>query len=518
MSDEMRLWAEQEIYFPWVAVAAQIHPQDNEPTGSLSTVLPLPIQPGQPVHIHGAFHLSPDRQRLTCSDREGLTSKDDATKWNDWLFHSCIPLAWAKLTDFMAQHEEFSPHFQWWPRESLMPYDYFNGVLDDFLRTIDEKALPIWPTEAGYMLTTQSFLSTTPVVPSLRAALEQARVPVVYPPSRLLSRAKPYFVGRHLSAENLCLFFKQNATAVTKLDINAKVKILEYLLQENTHLEKFYFLSLFPFKNGKFGPLELNSIFIDRDETEAELFHHQTDIVIDLGRLSKRTVEILRDQCGAMQLRPYISYRPFECLGVYSLQFPFAGLPTNQDMVMLNEEASIFVQRAWAWILKHSVDFSRVASNLWLIPLTNGQYRKVVPQSSASKAFNADTGITGKFMRDFHDKQSSANPLIDSRILGSVTGALQLLMHTSSMTPSLRIADGGNIVVFVEWLQGNTSKVSASPPATRERILEIIASSLRLSLSNLDRQRISESMKCLTVFRKIFWSTKGKKWCVLHSS
>ncbi|EPE26292.1 ATPase of HSP90 chaperone/DNA topoisomerase II/histidine kinase [Glarea lozoyensis ATCC 20868] len=512
MSDEMRRWAEQEKQFPWVAVAAQIYPRDNEPIGSLSTVVPLPIQPGQPVHIHGAFHLSPDRQRLTCSDREGLKSKDDATKWNDWLFHSCIPSAWVQLSDFMAQHEEVSQVFQWWPQESLVPYDYFNGVLDDFLRIINEKALPIWPTEAGYMTATQSFLSTAPVAPLLRAALGQAKVPVVYSLSRLLSRTKQYFVGRYLSAESLSLFFKQNPMAVAKLDSNAKVKILEYLLQEETHLEKFYFLNLFPFKSGEFGPLELERTFIDRDEAEAKLFCHQTDSVIDLGQLPKRTVKLLRDQCGTMQLRPYISYRPFEYLSVYSLQFVFAGLPTEQDMVMLNEEASTFVHHAWAWIMNHGVEFVQVASELWLIPLTNGQYRKVVPRSSAHRAFNADSSVTGKFMKDFHDKESSVNPLIDSRMLGSVTEALPTLMQASFNNPSLRIADAGNIIVFVEWLKDNTIRVSKAPPAIRERILEIIASSLRLSVSNVDRQLINGSIKYLTVFRKVFWSKKGKKW------
>jgi sacsin len=185
MPQEMRVWAKREVYFPWVAVAAQISPYEADPTGSLSTVLPLPIPSSQPVHIHAAFHLSPDRQRLTRVDKESLSSKDDATKWNDWLLHHCIPSTWAKLTAFAVDQEECPSGFQFWPRQPYAAHDNFYGVTEDFLRIIDTEGLSVWPTEAGYMTASQSLLNVNSISLVLRAAFNQAKVPVVYPPPHL---------------------------------------------------------------------------------------------------------------------------------------------------------------------------------------------------------------------------------------------------------------------------------------------------------------------------------------------
>jgi sacsin len=515
MPQEMRVWAKREVYFPWVAVAAQISPYEADPTGSLSTVLPLPIPSSQPVHIHAAFHLSPDRQRLTRVDKESLSSKDDATKWNDWLLHHCIPSTWAKLTAFAVDQEECPSGFQFWPRQPYAAHDNFYGVTEDFLRIIDTEGLSVWPTEAGYMTASQSLLNVNSISLVLRAAFNQAKVPVVYPPPHLLAHFKPYFDGRYLNAETLCTFLKQNREGVAKLDDQSKIEILQYLFREDVSLGSFYDLELFPFKSGHFGVLEQNSTFIDRDEAEAELFCHETDLILDLEKFSELTASSLRDRCSKMVLAPYIKNRSWEALSSYSLVHQFADLPTDRDIVMLDPEATSFVTKAWTWIIKYEVDVIKSASELWLIPLTNGHHRKIVPHDAHSTIYSVPPNATGKFMKSLQDQNSLDNSLMDVSDMNLGNAALSILLAAASRSPVMHIMDCEHAVAFAHWLRRNASNVLKSSPATKHLIIELIASSLHSSIAQIDRQSIAESVKGLEIFSKLIWSNIGDKWYVL---
>jgi sacsin len=512
MSQDRREWAKREVYFPWVAVAAQISPSEDYPTGSLSTVLPLPIPSSQPVHVHAAFHLSPDRQRLTRVDQESLSSRDDATKWNDWLLHHCIPSTWAKLTTFMASESESQSGFQCWPRQPEATHDNFYGVIDDFLRIIDAEHLSVWPTEAGHLSASQSLLNVNSMSPLLKAALERAKAPIVDPPPLLLSHVKPYFEDRYLSAEALCTFLKQNPESIAKLDNGDKIEILQYLLQEEAPLASFYVLELFPFKSGNFAALEQNSAFIDRDEAEAELFCHETDFIINLKMLSKPIAKLLRHRCTKAALTPYIRYRSWEALSSYSLKYPYADLDQDGDIVKLTPEASLFVNMAWTWIVKYKVDIANLAGDLWLIPTTDGQHRRVVPHNAQSTIFYAPPNARGTFMKSFHDKGSAENCLLDMN-LGDA--ALSTVLSAASRSPGMYIMDCVNAKAFAQWLEGNARSILISSSTTKRLIVELIASSLHPNLDQTDLQSVAESVKGLDIFPKVSWSNTDNKWYVV---
>ena len=112
MDAELRAWAKEQQLIPWVAVAAQLPiPSTDKCLGTLFTVLPLPLDTIQPIHMHALFSLSPDRARLHHL-QDKSTQDTEPAEWNDWLFKDGIPVAWAKLLCALARVHPFQPTFE----------------------------------------------------------------------------------------------------------------------------------------------------------------------------------------------------------------------------------------------------------------------------------------------------------------------------------------------------------------------------------------------------------------------
>ncbi|KAJ3723890.1 hypothetical protein C8R42DRAFT_577934, partial [Lentinula raphanica] len=83
---------QKDKLLPHVALAFPLSKQNFQ--GHLFTLLPLPISTGFPIHIHGVFALTPDRQSLRNPEEMGigLESRERLlVAWNQMLFEELIP-------------------------------------------------------------------------------------------------------------------------------------------------------------------------------------------------------------------------------------------------------------------------------------------------------------------------------------------------------------------------------------------------------------------------------------------
>ncbi|KAJ3843150.1 hypothetical protein F5878DRAFT_322197 [Lentinula raphanica] len=110
---------QKDKLLPHVALAFPLSEQKYQ--GRLFTLLPLPISTGFPIHIHGIFALTPDRQSLRNPEEMGigLESRERLlVAWNQMLFEELIPKAWAtSLLPVLIHQDKIGNIWSAWPPE-----------------------------------------------------------------------------------------------------------------------------------------------------------------------------------------------------------------------------------------------------------------------------------------------------------------------------------------------------------------------------------------------------------------
>lgn len=104
-----KLYLEKEKALPWVGVALRLEPLPQE-SGRICCFLPLPLETGHPVHVHGYFDLDTSRTSLT-SPNAGLTGRDALrARWNQLLGEQ-VAKFWAHL---LVETRNLLPLQNWW--------------------------------------------------------------------------------------------------------------------------------------------------------------------------------------------------------------------------------------------------------------------------------------------------------------------------------------------------------------------------------------------------------------------
>jgi sacsin len=536
MDNSLRAWAKDQKLVPWVAVAAQL-PVGSSPLiflvslsliivsiqcleamqGSLFTVLPLPILIRQPVHIHGLFSISPDRARLY--QLSNSSSQDQApARWNSWLFHSSVPIAWTRLLSYLADLYPDTPTFEWWPQNLEDPHDLLADAIENIVKIIDTKSLSLFPTAVGYVNKNAGLLDTGKESMALIDALQEAQVPIVYIPQRLRDKVEHLFNGRVLSPPKLCAFLKKDSNRIKGWTDVTKQVILEYLLSESGFTE-YGTLELFPFEDGKYRSIEGHTAFVHRDSFERELFALEQSRNIDLDKVSAPTRDALVKGCKNWNGHPSIQYRSVGDLRDYCLYTVFNKIQADQDSVLLDIVTVAFVSKVWTWIIKRRISILDGISDLWLIPLTNGYNRKIIPQNPSSEAIFAPVGEKGDLLRKFDARCCSETPLLlDTGPRGLCPESLQMIIEASRRNPDMLIKDGGNMVHLASWLSQISAVVESGSDEEKEVVLKVIASNLPLLLPRLNREAIANSLSSLGIFRRVYWKVEGANMYVGYNS
>lgn len=362
----------------------------------------------------------------------------------------------------------------------------------------------------GYVTAGVGFLDTGKESVALRNALQAAKVPVVYIPKRLRVQVKPLFSGHELSPQALCAFLKNADNRIKSWTDGTKQVILEYLLSE-PGLTEYGALELFPFEDGKYRSIESHPVFVHRDASEKELFALEKSRNIDLDKFSAPTRRAL-EACQISNIHPSIQQRTVKDFRRYCVETVFAKFQANLDLVVLDATTVTFLSKAWTWIIKQKTQNLDGISNLWLVPLTNGHYRKVVPQKSTLEVLVAPEGEIRDLLHDFAARCSlETGSLLDSESSRFSPETVRFLVNASREDPKLLIKDGSNVVHLAQWLFRVRAVLASALDEEKDLVVRFIALNLPNKLSTAERRTCTNALSSLEIFKKVSWKVDGAK-------
>ena len=301
---ELDTWARSKKLFPWVAVGTPLKDANtSEPfSGRLFSILRLPIETTQPVHIHGLFSITPDRGRLSSS---GQTPgyEDMEVKWNHFMFEHCVAEAWAALLLCRKASSWREEGFDSWPKIHDSPTEPWLKLDEFVLRQVINENLQVWNTTHRCVTASEGQFTMKGGKTDIgyAQAFHCIGLPVIYPPSNLLEktellasrlskplvRVAPHTVRRFLRS--------QSNTAVPE---SVSTMVLQYSLLDAVDQEcsgdaksaiyaELAGLSLWPTVSGGRVSLTEGNLMLPRNIEELKLFElSRSDSTIDIRMLT----------------------------------------------------------------------------------------------------------------------------------------------------------------------------------------------------------------------------------------
>ncbi|KAM3067186.1 hypothetical protein ACMFMG_005445 [Clarireedia jacksonii] len=489
MSKEMADWSRAHKMVPWVAVAVRL-PEvipsqvslDNASTairnslkGSLFTVMPLHIPVNQPALIHAIFSISPDRARIYESTDSTVQDHLPAG-WNKWLFDHPIPHAWTELLCYMVHTFPKYATYDHWPYGAATSNNISSGVLAKVLGLIHTRRLPLWHTKIGHIDAALGLLASGNEPEGLRTALAETNIPLIEVPRRLKRDIENIFRNRHLEPQTLCQYLSDKNDRIKTLTPQAKQTILEYIIAELKPSSHGEILELFPFKDGVYRSIKSHPAFVPRDEPEIKMFQGNAKNNLDIDKFSKKALDLLRRRLSSTGLHPNIRYRSADDLKDYALASVFDGLASGNDIVNLNPVQVSFVTMVWSWMLQNNIDvLNSSISNLWLLPLANGYYRKIKPNKYwiIAPPPRVSMGSIMQRLGEFSNNEpvlAAGKPWLSNSTLAR--------LKTSHVGALLQIHSCENINTLLLWLSNNDKAIEELSDADKYVIIDHISSHL----------------------------------------
>jgi sacsin len=436
---------------------------------------------------------------------ERSTQDQDPAKWNNWLLQVPVPLAWTKLLNYLAHAYPHQPAFERWPQSIDDTRDPLNNATEKVIGVIEKESLALWPTHEGYV-TAQNGLLDTGIEPALRDALQEAGAPVVYVPQRLQGRAEKVFKDRLLRPQSLCKFIRSKSSQMGGWSHRTKHKILEYILSEPGFTD-YSSLELFPFKDGMYRSIGEHTAFVHRNKHEEALFTLEDSHNLDLEKLSETAQRALKQGCDSSSIHSSIRYRSARDLREYCMRNIFNNVAKEQDMTILPEKCSALILGVWTWISMRCIPLlDKDISCLWLLPLSNGQHRKITPQNSSSQIYLAPVGQIGELMWKFDAKSSSKPlPLLATGPRGLSPEAVSNLTKSPETMSKMFLKDAISMVCFLEWFHHTSPLVDNASDEERLLIARLVASHLPQQLTSSESSVVVQALNHLKIFQKVSW-------------
>lgn len=372
--------------------------ESTEFKGSLFNTLPLPIGTDHPVHIQGMFSVTSDRVNLHSGGHWTTVRDSDAkqgARWNEWLFRECVPQTWVRNLEFLRDISERRARkfdaWGFWPVGSgEASKEPWKGVLGAVFERVVKGNLKLLPTVCGTTATGKDVLFTLESMVRYESAFQEAKVPVVIPPlaSRSeLGRLNPQDLLEILESDTLRrdLESKRN---IGSLSQESRMLLLHFaILDENFSDIGKCKAPLVPITDGSYQSFHVSEkdrvgpVFLPRDTAEVRLFNKHTRIVnCNPAVLLPDTAEILQRNIKDLNTHTGISSWTLDAAARYCEQHIFTS--SNADIIMRKGlEHSEFVDQLWKWIMRQGQPLDSISSsalgNLWLLPLGDGEYRKL---------------------------------------------------------------------------------------------------------------------------------------------
>lgn len=433
--------------------------------GRLFDPLPSLSTTSQPVHVYG---VPPPGCRLPAEDNTNSTVPEMllARLWSSFLLDTS-----PQLTPSVAEL-----YFRYWPRrENGVPLA--ESLCNHTFSHILSENLPLFPTFGGerkgladvvVYRTVESVAARQAVEQRhfqgpnrLHCALLQLKLPLAYVPDDIYDAIDALRPDRQmLTPVTASVFLTRNMREVQRLGDAAKGALLDYLLSRplDEAFDHLIGIPLIPTYDGQWKALEyLSTLKLPANEREMALFGKRSEINVDVLRLSRRAfrkLEILQADKLKSLLHPWL----VGDLAEYLRNTYFENIAEERLSISPSElEPGFgdFVRELWRWVLQQpgESDAVRFLEGLWLIPVVDGTYQKIMTVGALPLQ---PTGPVGDFFLDIVDRLGHPVPIVDSSFF-------QPDVATFLKTHGI-VWDSGDPSHLLRWLEATPDIISPLGP------------------------------------------------------
>lgn len=480
----------------------------------------MPILTNHPAHIHGLWAITPDRSRLSSSG-QSPGYEDEATRWNKFMFKTCVSLSWAKLLLHRSHTSWNEERFSLWPQVTFSPVDFW-GRLDNWvIDTIIRQKLPVWNANEKCVDISQAHLFLQgPINEKYASAIASVMPSAVFLQEALLQKAiersndlqMPKQVA---SSSTVRHFLRQNIPA---FQADTAPLLLEYCLLDaleseaqgssrSTIYEEFQGIPFWPNMDGGFSAA--GHLLLPRDEDEMDLFKaaRRTD-TIDIKRIASPLLNFVRSDIDYMSA--VMRHRTVSDLGTdWPLIYPISQEHASSASLLNRDSAhETTLQNIWHWIsmrfIVEGAEFPLSCYELWILPVNNSRVRKFASHDKSPLMLVGNRADSlYQLMREIgHGAHAQAPPILDVNALSA--NSLKFLYKQCIKTPNFRGAALGDFKNFVAWLAESKETLAAASEQQKKSVLQHLGSlAMKPNFSWHSDTLVGENLKMLPIFNRI---------------
>jgi hypothetical protein len=223
--------------------------------------------------------------------------------WNDAIFDTFVPVAWAKMLQILVDEDGFEDIWSAWPSPSTSG-QYWATLTSDILEEVISSHYRVFPVRAGdgassCISLASSLVASTSDDPSLLDALVHANIPIVQPPDHVFRFLKAKDCQR-LDPSTVHLLLSNHVEDVTTLEATDRNVLLDYLLLSSS-LDNIFGLPLIPLFNGTYATLgkrkhnSSSKVYFLASPVENDLFGEFNQEMVALSHMSTGVQQVLCD-------------------------------------------------------------------------------------------------------------------------------------------------------------------------------------------------------------------------------
>ena len=477
-----------------------------------------------PVHLHGLFSITPDRGRLTSSGQLP-GSEDFASKWNDFLFTSCIASAWADLLLHRSSVSWQEERFSLWPTMTKLSIDQWNRLDDVLIDVVIKKKLPVWPTTKKCVSINQGFFSlANPELDKYSSALTEVQVPAIDLDQPMFDKLQQRYPGsaqiKWMTPKTVREFLRYES--VSKLPNMPRLLsklLLEYCLLDlqqvsnihsrNTVYAQLEGIALWPTLDGQLSAYGEVELLLPRDVMEMKLFANARKArTLDINDLTSQTLALLSKDVHSLSAR-FRHRKLVDLSEEWPVIYPFIE-PSDQTKpwkIRSKGHGETVIGDMWTWICtrwKEEGQLPPQLDGLWLIPINNLRLRRYAPGQESQRMLIVTKGeplfqfLNGLVSRD----PNTAPPILDTKVLPAA--AAKLLQKHAKSVQKLRGACVDHLETLLPWLIACKSLLSIAADEQKRALLQHIEALTRnKSLKPTDQCDIASQLRSLPIFSKL---------------
>ena len=479
----------------------------------------MPILTNHPAHIHGLWAITPDRSRLSSSG-QSPGYQDEATRWNHFMFQTCVSMSWAKLLLHRSHNSWNRERFSLWPQVTSSPVDLW-GRLDDWvIDTVISRQLPVWnANEKCVDITSAHLFLDGPVNEKYTSAIANVMPSAVFLGEALLKkvigRSKVLQMPKQVATSSAVRLFLRQAGLV--FQAHTAPLLLEYCLLDalkselqgssrSTLYDGFHGISFWPNVDG--GYSTAGDLLLPRDEDEMDLFKaaRRTE-TIDIKRIAPPLLNLFRNDISYISAIMRLRRVP-DLVIDWPLIYPISQEhASSASLLTRNSAYEMTLRNIWDWIFKRcdleNAEFPSACDELWILPVNNSRVRKFAPggKSSLMLVATRKNSLYQLMLEIGRGAHAEAPSIVDIDALSS--DALKFLQK-ECITPRLQGVLLGDFGQFVSWLAASREIIAAASEQQKHSVLQHLGSlAMRQNSSLRSDALVRDNLMKLPLFNRI---------------